>query len=296
MDLPKTSVAHHIPNAVLDGDFEFLENLIYSNRDVVNSIGPGGYSALHVAVFKEDRRMIDMLKSYGANGKVLTANGESCGHIACRIGSVNMLNEFVGYLDDIDLKNNDNETMQDICEAAPSEAEAYQSMYGYQEWKYDDPDGHRILSDTLRKNRLLCRDIIIQYREKNHNKRRRNLVSSYIKHANKRLLNAKVFRNAGGATERRFTSRQEVPLQSPALALEKKANAHLKNLSDNILHDGTADKQEPYADGWTLEDLKFFNDPKHRDDVVEATAAALAGDFISRSGETAIKTIAPNPK
>lgn len=300
MDLPKKSVAHQIPNAVLDGDFEFLENLIYSNKEVVNSIGPGGYSALHVAVYKEDRKMIDMLKSYGANGKVLTANGDSCGHIACRIGSINMLNEFISYLDDVDLKNYNNETMQDICETIPSEAEAYQSMYGYQEWNNDDPNSHRILSDTLRKNRLLCRDIITHYRIKNYHKKRRNLISSYIKNANKRLLNAKVFRNAGGAMERRFTSRQEVPLQSPALVLEKKANANANSFmkiiqDDTIIYDNNKE-EEPFSEGWTQEDLNFFNDPKHRDDVTEATAAALAGDFISRSNETAIKTLAPNPK
>ena len=38
MDLPKKSVAHQIPNAVLDGDFEFLENLIYSNKEVVKDL------------------------------------------------------------------------------------------------------------------------------------------------------------------------------------------------------------------------------------------------------------------
>jgi hypothetical protein len=54
-------VAHHIPNAVLDGDFEFLESIIYSNRDMVDYIGPAGFAAMHVATYKKDMGMVDML-------------------------------------------------------------------------------------------------------------------------------------------------------------------------------------------------------------------------------------------
>ena len=54
-------VAHHIPNAVLDGDFEYLESIIYSHRDMVDYIGPAGFAAMHVAAYKKDMGMVDML-------------------------------------------------------------------------------------------------------------------------------------------------------------------------------------------------------------------------------------------
>ena len=53
MDLPKIWPGHKLPDAVLGGSIDELKDLLYQAPDAIDLIGPGGYTALHVAVFKD---------------------------------------------------------------------------------------------------------------------------------------------------------------------------------------------------------------------------------------------------
>jgi len=259
MNLPPLPVAHHIPNAVIDGNFEFLEQIIYSNREAVNTVGPAGYNAMHVAAAKSDVAMIELLLKYGADRSLLAVDGDSCNHIACRIGNPELLKYFLDCtIDDIeiDMKNNQGQTMQDICEVVPTEKEAFDAVFSFRVWDSKDPEMNKELLPGLLAGRKACRDIIIEERHRRYHNRRRHLVTTFIGNAEDRQLSQKVFRNAGTADERRFFVEQEMP--------------------------------GPYnAQPWSKDDEVFFN--SHRDDLMEGTIVSFALDIVSRSVETAFQ-------
>mgnify|MGYP001225264129 FL=1 len=115
-------------NAALDGaDLEFLEEACRSNRDQVNACGPSGLAAIHFAVFKRDFRLVEMLMRYGADGSLRDGRGDSCAHIACRIGDTDLLNDFAPSVN-LDMQNLDGETMLDICTKATSERQVASSL------------------------------------------------------------------------------------------------------------------------------------------------------------------------
>jgi len=192
MNLPEKSVTHHIPNAIIDGQQEFLETILYNHREAVDAVGPAGYAAIHVAAFKGDMDMINMLLRFGARLDLCAGDGDSCAHIACRIGNPELFDYFIEYCKDIDYKNKANETMQDICERIPTEEEAYSIMYKFKAWNTNDEDAHVVLRDKLHEGRNICRDKIILYRKQRILTRRQHLVDSYIRNADDRKLGAKV--------------------------------------------------------------------------------------------------------
>ena len=251
-------VAHHIPNAVLDGDFEYLEQIIYNHRDMVDYIGPAGFAAMHVAAYKKDMDMVDMLLKYGADRSLLAANGDSCAHIACRIGDPEIFDYFVEFCEDIDLKNKAGETMQDICEKTPTESDAYADIYFFFKWCNEDTGAHDVLRSRLVKNRGIIRDKIIQYREERIVRRRAHLVRTFIKDADDRKLGMQVYRHAGGADERRYY----MVLPTPGLF-----------------------DVEPWREG----DADYF--ASNKEDLMKGLNRAFAQEFVGRSTVTASKLI-----
>lgn len=238
---------------------EFLERIIYKHRDMVDYIGPAGFAAMHVACYKKDMGMIDMLLKYGANRGLVAANGDTCAHIACRIGDMNMFEYFVPYMDDgIDMKNKAGETLQDICERTPDEVEAYRDIYTFLKWNQHDTEATLVLKDELRTHRAALRARIIDLRKEGILKRRANLVRTFIKGADDRKLGMQVYRHAGGADERRYYT--VLPTPGPLDA-------------------------EPWKEG----DAEFF--ASHKDDLMAGLNRAFAQEFVGRSAVTAQKLI-----
>ena len=254
------AIAHHIPNAVLDGDFEYLEQIIYSHRESVDFVGPAGFAAMHVAAYKSDMGMVEMLLKYGANRKLVTTNGDSCAHIACKTGNMEFFEYFVPFCEDIDHKNKEGESMQDICERVTTESDAYKDMYFFDKWNsadHTDTKGES-LKTILSRNRALIRDKIIHYRDERVRNRRAHLVRTFIKDADDRKLGMQVYRHAGGADERRYY--MVLPTPGPF-------------------------DVEPWKDG----DADFF--AAHKEDLMAGLNRSYAQEFVGRSTVTAQKLI-----
>ena len=81
----KKVTAENLLNEVINSDLAALEELL-ALKSPSNVLGSCGEAPLHIAIYKRDRRMLDMLMAAGANIMFPNSNGDTAFHVAVRMG------------------------------------------------------------------------------------------------------------------------------------------------------------------------------------------------------------------
>ena len=100
-----------ILNEILNSDYHDLAERIAENPTSINVLGNCGESPAHIAIYKNDIKMLKMLLDAGAKPNFINLNSDTLLHVATRLGSI----ESVKLLYEtgkcnLELKNNENLT------------------------------------------------------------------------------------------------------------------------------------------------------------------------------------------
>lgn len=116
-----------ILNEVLNSDYKDLAERLEDTLDgSINLLGTCGESPAHIAIYKNDKRMLKMLLDAGSEPNFMNLHGDTLMHVAALLGSI----EFVTLLYetgkcDLNIRNKDNLTALDIANKKISLADFY---------------------------------------------------------------------------------------------------------------------------------------------------------------------------
>lgn len=98
-----------ILNEILNSDFRDLSESLEKHPEAVNILGDSGESPAHIAIYKNDMRMLQMLLDAGAEPNFCNQNNDTLVHVAARLGSLEIIKLLyeTGKCN-LELRNNDN--------------------------------------------------------------------------------------------------------------------------------------------------------------------------------------------
>ncbi len=115
-----------ILNEILNSDYHDLAERIVENPTSINILGNCGESPAHIAIYKNDIRMLKMLLEAGAEPNFINMNSDTLVHVAARLGSmesIKLLYE-TGKCD-LELRNNENMSALQISNAKIKESDFF---------------------------------------------------------------------------------------------------------------------------------------------------------------------------
>lgn len=130
-----------------------LKNSSTNTNEVINTVSDCGETALHIAVFKWNRRMVKIFLEAGADPNCLDIHTESPVHVAAKLGLHDILSDlYYSGRCDLSIKTASGLTALDICSMEFNPDDDLATMRSFKNWDRDRSDD----TDIVRQGRLKC--------------------------------------------------------------------------------------------------------------------------------------------
>jgi hypothetical protein len=193
-----TAVAgRKILNEILNSDYRDLKERIENNPDAVNTIGTCGESPAHIAIYKNNIRMLRMLLEAGADPNIANGSGDTLFHSAARFGYIDHLRLLyeTGKCTLL-LKNKFLQTALDVANSELHD-ESLTAIKYFAEYKAAEAD-EAALHQAVVDGRKQCAAYLVVKMEHDRGHLVKKLVQSTLDTTNDRRNKARIIRGVGG--------------------------------------------------------------------------------------------------
>lgn len=266
--------ARKILNEILNSDYRDLVERIDQSPEASNVLGMCGESPAHIAIYKDEPKMLSILLEAGANPNIRNSTGDSLLHVAARLGSlecVKLLYETQNC--QLEVRNNHNETAVDIAKSAVCEEDLAVTKL-YRTWVAKETDDNALMQ-SMAEGRKKCLAYLLHAIEHDRLGRVDKMVRGTTDNMLFRHHTSRIINGVCGESFTPFYDNYTHPQSAPG-------EAELKPSQQEQL----PDRQKII---WTKDDVDFFSSYYPGIDAV--VVKTKAHDYVSNSMRVGVRNV-----
>lgn len=188
-----------ILNDILNSDYRDLAERVEKNRDAINVVGICGESPAHIAIYKNDKEMVELLLSGGAHPNTQNSMGDTLFHIASRLGYFHLLELLYNTkMCNLMIRNKANQLAYDIARSSVERADVH-SLKLYAEYQHGEADD-AVTIEIMKAGRIQCAKFLQEKMVFDRQEQVRAMVQSTLEDTAERRRKATIVRGVGAKT------------------------------------------------------------------------------------------------